>query len=55
MHSKGGMRQEGREREGQNSGEQRHSEIWRRERVRWGTWGIQDGHYRGFQEGKQGI
>ena len=21
----------------------------------WGTWGIQDGHYRDFQEGKQGI
>ena len=21
----------------------------------WGTWGIQDGHYRDFQEGNQGI
>ena len=21
----------------------------------WETWGIQDGHYRDFQEGKQGI
>ena len=21
----------------------------------WGTWGIQDGHYRDFQERKQGI
>ena len=21
----------------------------------WGPWGIQDGHYRDFEEGKQGI
>ncbi len=39
MHSKGGMRQEGREWEGQNSGEQRHSEICGRERDGAGTRG----------------
>ena len=32
MHNKGGKRQEGWEREGQNSGEQRHEEICGRER-----------------------
>ena len=24
-------------------------------RMGWGTWGIEDGHYRDFQEGKKGI
>ena len=39
MHSKWGMRQEGREWERQNSGEQRHSEICGRERDGTGNMG----------------
>ena len=41
------MRQEGREWEGQNSGEQRHEEFCGRERDGAGNMGtLQDGHYR---------
>ena len=43
MHNKGGMRQEGRKREGQNSGEQRHLEKCGRER---------EGSEEGVEEGK---
>ena len=50
MHSKGGMRQEWREWEGQNSGEQRHYEICGRERDGAGNTGIQDGYHEGFQD-----
>ena len=51
----GGMRQEGWEWEGQILGDR---DIWRSVEGRGmgqGTRGIQDGHYRDFQEGKQGI
>ena len=49
------MRKEGWDREGQISGKQRHKEICGRERDGAGKTGIQDGYYRDFQEGKQGI
>ena len=39
------MTHEGRERESQNSGEQRSVEGMGQ-----GTWGIQDGHYRDFRK-----
>ena len=29
--------------------------LWKGEGWGGGTWGIQDGHYRDYQEGKQGI
>ena len=30
-------------------------DLWKGEGWGWGTWGIQYGHYRDFQEGNQGI
>ena len=42
--------------EAQNSGEQRYKEICGRERDGEGVpWGMQDGHNRVSQEGKQGL
>ena len=49
------MRQEGREWEGQNSGEQDIRRSVEGRGMGRGTWGIEDGHYRDFQEGKQGC
>jgi len=63
-YNEGSRRQEGREREGQNSGEQRHEEICGMEKDGAGIHGVNKMdktktfmslHDRDFQEGKQGI
>ena len=51
----GGRRQEGQEREGQNSGDRDIRRSVEGSGMGRGTRGIQDGHYRDFQEGRQEI
>ena len=55
MHNKGSRRQEGWDREGKSSGNRDMRRSVEGRGMGWGTKGKQDGHYRDFQEGKQGI